>query len=239
MVSGVTALVLRGCDTRQFMTRHGEASLPKIAIVPNQKHPTIPDVRIVRRAIAGRESHRTDVRRPVCTLHDALADILSVVPKALAEELLDHALQLRWLTAADFTTLVRGRSGRGRGGAGLLRLLARDVVDGTQSVAERRMARLLRRRSISGWRANYEFRSRVDGRKSIIDFAWPEARVAIEVDGRAHHSATGRFEGDRSRQNAISLTHWTILRFTWHQITRTPDRVVREIRLALAGALKL
>ena len=42
-----------------------------------------------------------------------------------------------------------------------------------------------------------------------------------------------RFVDDRRRQNAVVNLHWTVLRFTWHDLVDRPDAVVNEIRTAL------
>ena len=58
--------------------------------------------------------------------------------------------------------------------------------------------------------------------------------VAIEIDGWAFHSDADTFRKDRARQNAIVLAGWTVLRFTWHDLTVRPSEVVADIRAALA-----
>ena len=83
--------------------------------------------------------------------------------------------------------------------------------------------------AVTGWVLGL----RVDG--VVLDVAFPAARVAIEVDGWAWHSGVDRFRRDRQRQNALVLAGWTVLRFTWHDLTVEPERVVREVRAALAA----
>jgi very-short-patch-repair endonuclease len=63
--------------------------------------------------------------------------------------------------------------------------------------------------------------------------AFPEARVAVEVDGRAWHSAGDRFQHDRSRQNALVAAGWTVLRFTWADLTQRPDLALAVIATTL------
>lgn len=69
----------------------------------------------------------------------------------------------------------------------------------------------------------------------LIDVAFPAERVAIEVDGWAWHLTPDRFVRDRQRQNAIVNLGWTVLRFTWHDLTGVPERVIKEIRAALTS----
>jgi very-short-patch-repair endonuclease len=65
------------------------------------------------------------------------------------------------------------------------------------------------------------------------DLAFPGCRLAVEVDGWAWHIDPDRFQRDRARQNALVLAGWTVLRFTWSDVTERPDRVVAQIRRAL------
>ena len=65
--------------------------------------------------------------------------------------------------------------------------------------------------------------------------AFPDSRVAIEVDGLAFHTDTETFHHDRLRQSAISLTGWQVLRFTWLDLTEYPERVVATIRRAISA----
>ncbi len=62
-----------------------------------------------------------------------------------------------------------------------------------------------------------------------IDAAWPDIKLAIEVDGRAAHSTPRNFERDRAEQNALILDGWTVLRFTHNQIHNHADRVAGQI----------
>jgi very-short-patch-repair endonuclease len=141
--------------------------------------------------------------------------------------LLDRALQ-RW---ASFEALHRAHCrnlGR-RGSPDAGRLLAA-AADRAASGAERRLVTLLREAGIGGWVLGH----RLGG--YVLDMAFPEARVAIEVDGWAWHSGADRFRADRRRQNAVVLAGWSVLRFTWDDLVHRPHRVVAEVTAALAAA---
>jgi very-short-patch-repair endonuclease len=72
-----------------------------------------------------------------------------------------------------------------------------------------------------------------------IDFAFPEAMLAIEVDGYAWHMDRPAFECDRERDNELRHIAWTVYRFTWAMIRFHGARVIELIRthLQLAGCL--
>lgn len=145
---------------------------------------------------------------------------------AQGSELLDRALQRRTTFPAVYRAHCRNQ-GR-RGSAAASRLLA-VAADRAASHAERLLIRLLRAAQITGWKLGYP----VHG--YLIDVAFPAQRVAIEVDGWAWHMTAGRFVDDRRRQNAVVNLHWTVLRFTWHDLVDRPAGVVNEIRTALSA----
>ena len=56
-----------------------------------------------------------------------------------------------------------------------------------------------------------------------IDCAYPDRKLAIEVDGFEHHSSPEAFQRDRTRQNRLVALGWTVLRFTWHDVVHRPS----------------
>lgn len=106
-----------------------------------------------------------------------------------------------------------------------------EAADGACSQAERILHGLLRRARIGGWVANH--RVVLAAAEYWIDVAFVQHLLAIEVDGWAWHSDVDRFVRDRRRQNALLLAGWTVLRFTWHDLTCRPHAVLGQIRAAL------
>lgn len=53
-----------------------------------------------------------------------------------------------------------------------------------------------------------------------VDFVWRDRRLIVEVDGYVHHRSPTQFELDRERDVRLTTKGWTVLRFTWAQITR-------------------
>ncbi len=66
-----------------------------------------------------------------------------------------------------------------------------------------------------------------------MDFAWPEQRLLVEVDGFAFHADRSRYRSDRRRTNALVLAGWRVLRFSWEDVVHRPDVVVAQVRAAL------
>lgn len=77
-----------------------------------------------------------------------------------------------------------------------------------------------------------------DGQRFVaeVDLAYPELRIAIELDGAVHFEPAVR-EADLRKQNDLQLVGWTVLRFSWERLMRSPERVVAEVRAARRAAL--
>lgn len=67
------------------------------------------------------------------------------------------------------------------------------------------------------------------GRGKRADFAYPDVRVAIELDGRASHAGWERQRSDRERQNEFGSRGWAVIRFTWGHVSDDPWYVVRTV----------
>ena len=167
-------------------------------------------------------------RLPVTALPLTVLDAASALGADSSRSLVDRALQ-RWVTSAELHAAYCRALGQ-RGSPWLGRLL-QEALDRACSQAERRAHSLLKRSKIDGWLANY--RVVVAGTEYWLDIAFVERRLAIEIDGWAWHSDVDRFVLDRRRQNALMGAGWTVLRFTWHDLTSRPQAVVVEIRAVL------
>lgn len=66
-----------------------------------------------------------------------------------------------------------------------------------------------------------------------FDLAWPDQKVALELDGSTHRSEARR-RLDARKQNDAVLAGWTLLRITWDRVANEPDVVVAEVLAALA-----
>jgi very-short-patch-repair endonuclease len=140
-------------------------------------------------------------------------------------EFLDRALQ-RWVS---HPALCRAHSRQlGSTGSRVAGDLLAAAGDRAGSAAERLLVRLLRTAGVTGWRLAHPVGS------WTLDVAFRAERVAVEVDGWAWHWDAHRFGADRRRQNELVARGWTVLRFTWHDLHGEPDRVMAEIKAALA-----
>lgn len=73
------------------------------------------------------------------------------------------------------------------------------------------------------------------GRKWAFDFAWPERRLAVEVEGGTHragrHVRPTGFQADCEKYNTAGMMGWLVLRFTAEDVKE--HRAVNTIQRAL------
>jgi very-short-patch-repair endonuclease len=186
-------------------------------------------VKILRRSVA-QHVHLPGLP-PLVPRLEALADTLVSRSAPAARNLLDHALQQRWIGPNDLRTVLVARGGPGPRGQKRLREMCDRAASGSRSEAEQRMAALLKR--VGGtWVPNHTIHDEQGQVLAEIDFAHLELKIAIEVDGRAFHSDRCSFERDRERQNMLVLRGWVVLRFTWDRLVNDPEGVIAEVLAA-------
>ena len=51
----------------------------------------------------------------------------------------------------------------------------------------------------------------------LLDFAWPEKQICIEMDGEQHFLNQQRFESDRKKDEILKNLGWKVLRIRWKE----------------------
>ncbi|HSN43437.1 MAG TPA: hypothetical protein VLR88_05205, partial [Propionibacteriaceae bacterium] len=104
------------------------------------------------------------------------------------------------------------------------------------SAAERLGQRALLNADITGWLGNWAITLGGDtwtitlgGDTWPIDIAFPEIRLAIEIDGFEFHSDRRTFEWDREKADRLVEEGWTVLRITWTML-QDPAAFVARVR---------
>jgi Protein of unknown function (DUF559) len=179
---------------------------------------------------------------PVTTPARTLVDLGAVLPLGSVSRALDRAIGRKLATLAEVRAAVNAVARRGRIGVGTIRsLLAERGDEPAATVLEARMLTLLRVNNVPAPIAQHTV---LDGHGQfvgVVDFAYPEIRYAIEVDGYESHAALREFKHDRVRQNDLVDLGWTVHRFTWHDVDQLSGRIAQRIRLRrfeLLGTLK-
>ena len=190
--------------------------------VPRRTSPRCPDGVHVRR----RDLSPVDVvgQRDIWLTAAPLSALETAVALPDGSVFLDRALQRHVRFPSVYRAYCRNVGRHGSSAAGRLLVAAADRAD---SAAERLLVRLLRDAGMGGWVLGHPFGP------WRIDLAFPQQKVAVEVDGWAWHVDPARFRADRRKQNALVRAGWDPLRFTWHDLDGRPAEVLAEIRETL------
>jgi very-short-patch-repair endonuclease len=62
-----------------------------------------------------------------------------------------------------------------------------------------------------------------------VDRAWPEVKVAVELDGARYHTSPEDRRRDLARDTALAALGWVVLRFTYAEVLRDPEGVRAKI----------
>jgi very-short-patch-repair endonuclease len=193
---------------------------PKPGIVVHRSRLIHPDDRTTVDGIP-----TTSVARTLVDLADVTSD--SLLAAAVNEAEVQRRFDLNQLEA----TLDRlpGRTGRHR----LARILAAytDPPGYNTTEAERRLLSLCRRHGMPRPQrvalAGYE-----------LDFYWPDARLAVEVDGGAFHRTRRAFHEDRRRDRRLAAHGIQVARVSWRDLVESETELAAELDAIRAERLR-
>lgn len=193
---------------------------------PGRLDITVPVGRGNRNALA--TVHRADVKGvrrdgvPVTTVARTLHDLTGVVGGDVLEEAVDDAL-CRRLVLLDELQGQRSRVLRA-----VLEAWNGDALPA--GVAEMRVVRELLAAGLPQPVRQYEIRA---GGQFVarVDLAYPEHRLALELDGFRWHAGRGPFRSDRLRRNRVEAAGWRLLEAAPEDIAelvRTAAEILRR-----------
>jgi hypothetical protein len=177
------------------------------------------DVEVRRRDIpeSDRAVHRgLVVTAPALTLLETAVELGDP-----GSRFLDDALRRGAVPFADVHS-AHCRNVGSAGSATAGRLLAA-AADRSAADAKRRLLALLRGSRATRWTDSF----RIAGHP--VDAAFPAARVAIVVSGWATPSSARRAMTIAELQQAAASRGWTLLRYTWFDLTERPQEILAEI----------
>ncbi|NOY55604.1 MAG: DUF559 domain-containing protein [Actinobacteria bacterium] len=171
---------------------------------------------------------------PVTTVERTLMDLGAVVHWRQVEHALEAALRDKLTTLSAIDRRLSVRRGRGRSGVGVLANILTERVSGpvAESTYEREFLRLVEPLAVLPPQAQHEIRAG-DRFVARVDAAWPDARVAVEIDGHRFHATRSQRASDARRQNELELLGWKVLRFTTDQVHTEPVLVSQTVLAAL------
>jgi very-short-patch-repair endonuclease len=74
-----------------------------------------------------------------------------------------------------------------------------------------------------------------DATPVFLDFAYPEALLAIEADSYLWHASLSGWQRDRARNSELVVLGWSILPITWDLVRWQPADVARQVGAARAA----
>ncbi|HHU37974.1 MAG TPA: hypothetical protein GXZ45_01600 [Propionibacterium sp.] len=166
------------------------------------------------------------VDRSGVRLASAALTVLDLIP-VRGGNAIDEALRRRACTLRDLWHALELTPHRP--GNGLRHTLLHDSRDQPWSEAERHLHRHYRACDLPfDYRTNH-WVTLSDGRRTPLDFALPELRLAFEADGYAWHSDRSAFEYDRDRDFDLAAQNWQVVRISASFLDHRSPEVRRRI----------
>lgn len=162
-----------------------------------------------------------------------LVDLAGLLDELELHTAVNEALRRRGPTHHETLALL-GDSAQGVVGGGLLRKLLLDVNpsnlpdSGFESLVLRLVQSLSERPHL-----HYPVIEQ-DHFVAELDFAWPQLRLGLELDGWHFHGGPVSFERDQARILALQESGWDIRRFPWRMVRDRPKDFVRRMEKVLS-----
>lgn len=187
---------------------------------------------VAHRSLLQPELDRTRHHRiPVATAARTLVEISALVGPWVTGSWLDDGLRRRVTRLAEVRSCVARLAGPGRRKLSVVRDVLTTRLPGYDPGDSNLEVRALRALIAAGLPAPVQQHPVTVGRRTCrIDLAYPEAMVAIELDGWAWHGNRTAFDADRARANELEAAGWHVFRFT---STTSDAEMARVIRAAL------
>lgn len=191
-----------------------------------------PGLLVRQLAIAEADCGTVDGMRVTSPVRTA-ADLVLRLRRSDAVAMLDGALRLGKLSTDDL--LLVAALIRGRRGARKARSCLAEADGRSGSPLETRVRLICVDGGVAPEELQYAVMDELGYVLAVGDLAWPSRRVIVEADGASVHGTPQALYHDRRRQNELMARGWTVLRFTWSDLSR-PGYIVSAIRRALASA---
>lgn len=239
--AGRSMAAVLACGAGAVLSHQSAAALWGIGEDPGQVHVTV--VSRHGRSRPGIVVHRVsdlDVYDltawdglPCTSLARTVLDLAAAVDRRRLERAIDRAETLRIFDLDALNDVLHRNRGR-RGTPALASVLASyGGPEISRSEAEERLLATIGAAGLQRPRVN-AWIGLSDGGGYEADFLWPDARLIVEVDGRAFHARRRAFEHDRRRDRRLALAGFETRRYSAAELASDPGRVVTEIRAFLS-----
>ncbi|MEZ5245812.1 MAG: type IV toxin-antitoxin system AbiEi family antitoxin domain-containing protein [Acidimicrobiales bacterium] len=177
---------------------------------------------------------------PTTGLARSVLDFAGVSSLERTNALIDVLLVDRRLKLGDLADVLVRHSRKGRDGCGRLRTVLDERL-GETAVPKSEFSRLVARLLVAHGLPQPEFEFEINdgaGLVGFVDLAYPDERIAIELDSVRWHLNRLSFERDPVRRNRVVNRGWTPLSFTWQAYYERPIELVTTVATARRRLLK-
>jgi hypothetical protein len=232
------AAVLAGGDGAALSHRSAASHLGLLSWSPRDVEVMVPrsgerdraGIRFHRPTIYGSQDRSEFDGIPCTTVARTLVDLGAVLKPHQLERAVEQAELLKVLDVKAITDVL-ARIARPRGVRNLRRCLGAERLDGSlaQSNLERRFLRSCVDAGFPRPTLQYPIEY-APGMWHKVDFAWPDRRLAIEIDGAAVHTTRTAARRDRHLDRQIRAAGWSLERFMGDDVVDTPEVVLAALR---------
>jgi hypothetical protein len=161
-----------------------------------------------------------------------LLDIGLKVPIERQADAIDEAIRRRLVDWPELYHVLIAHACRGRDGVGPFRAIL-DERYGTKvplSGWSRKFSRLLTQHGLPAPELEYRITTETGLFIAQVDGAYPQARLAIELQSKAFHLNDSAFERDAQRRNRLLRHGWVVFDYTWRYYVEQSLAIVSEVR---------
>jgi very-short-patch-repair endonuclease len=152
---------------------------------------------------------------PVTSAARTLVDLAERLPAPLLARLTDDVLRRKLASLSTIEACLARIGSRGRAAAGRLRRILGDRRPedaAAESALEQRVLRIIREAGMP--EPTPQLGITLGRVRARLDFAYPDRRLAIEVDGFRYHAQRGAHDRDRVKGNALVGAGWDLIRIS-------------------------
>ncbi len=201
-------------------------------LAPHGRKRALPGARVHQTRQLGPEDV-TVIRGLRCTTAArTICDLAAHLSTTRLQNLIEWTVTEGRMSVEEFQACAAGFIRKGRAGSGALRTLNFELFDDEPypiSKLERLAKALFKSEELL---AGFVMQFRppwYDGLRGAVDFAWPELRLIVEVDGRRWHARNLEREDDNRRDRRAAGHGWLVVRITWQELTRRPGSVLLDL----------
>lgn len=207
-------------------------------------HPPRPIVATARRRSSTHVDYRVTQdwdRLPVSTRHGiptasleiALATIAADRSKRVVDDVIDEALRRGLTTWTRVQAAIEQFLEVRRPGSRLLRQILADRGHDAAtplSIWSRDVGERLERSGLPHPKYEYRVMNNAGYLVAQVDLAYPELKLAIELDSIRYHLNLEAFNTDHRRDSDLAQCGWLVARFTWRQFTEDWPWMLKSIK---------